>query len=96
MFIELTISNTKQLINAYELSYIRPFKDGENEVCVIKIKDSSESRIGESYEEVKALLYNAGVFSPDGAEDDDDDDFDDDDEDEDEEEEEEEEDEDEE
>jgi phosphopantothenoylcysteine synthetase/decarboxylase len=91
MFIELTISNTKQLINAYELSYIRPFKEGETEVCVIKIKDSSESRIGESYEEVKALLYNAGVFSPDGEDDDDDDDddddFDDDDEDEDEEEE---------
>lgn len=63
MFIELTIGNTKQLINVYEVSYFKTFKDGEKEVCVMKMKDSSESRIGETYEDVREMLGNSGVFS---------------------------------
>jgi hypothetical protein len=63
MFIEITVSNSKQLINVYEISYFKTFKDGDREVCVMKMKDSSESRIGESYEEVRELLYAAGVYS---------------------------------
>jgi hypothetical protein len=84
MFIELTIGNTKQLINVYEISSIRPFKDGDNEVCVVKIKDSSESRIAESYDEVKHLLYDAGVFGSHDHDEDDEDEDEDDEEDEDE------------
>lgn len=63
MFIELTVGSMKQLINVYEISYFKTFKDGDKQVCVMKIKDSSESRIAESYEEVRELLYSAGVFS---------------------------------
>ncbi|MDZ4834711.1 MAG: hypothetical protein SGJ27_13115 [Candidatus Melainabacteria bacterium] len=83
MFIELTVGNAKQLINVYEISYFKPFKDGDKEVCVMKTKDSSESRIAESYEEVRELLYAAGVYATSDEEDDEDDEDDDEDEDED-------------
>lgn len=71
MFIEVTVGGTKQLVNVYEISWFKPFKDGDNEVCVMKLKDSGESRIGESYEEIREALQDAGVLASEYDEDDD-------------------------
>ena len=83
MFIEVTIGGTKQLVNVYEVSWFKPFKDGENEVCVMKLKDAGESRIAESYEEIREALQTAGVLATEYDDDDDYEDEDDEDEDED-------------
>lgn len=83
MFIEVTIGSTKQLVNVYEISYFKPFKDGDKEVCVMKLKDSGESRLAESYEEVRELLQESDLLASEEEYEDDDDYDDDEDEDED-------------